>query len=66
MLSLTMFHRLFIVLSVILAAFVAAWATGEYRALGNAIYMITAAGSALAGGGLVVYLVTFQRKVRHL
>ena len=30
--SLRAFHLLFIALSVVLAAFVAAWATGQYRA----------------------------------
>lgn len=64
--SLKAFHLLFIAMSVILAAFVAAWAMGQYRAVGDASYIATAVGSALVGAVLVVYGVKFQRKVRNL
>jgi hypothetical protein len=66
MLSLKAFHLFFIAVSVMLAAFVAAWATGEYRTAGQIGYIGTACGSLLAGGALIAYGVKFQRKVRHL
>ena len=66
MLSLKAFHLFFIAMSVILAAFVAAWATGEYKTAGNIGYVATAVGSGAAGIGLIVYGAKFQRKVRHL
>lgn len=64
--SLKAFHLFFIAMSVVLAAFVAAWATGEYRAAGGAGDIATAVGAIVAGGGLIVYGVKFQRKVRSL
>jgi len=64
--SLKAFHLFFIAISIILAAFVAAWATSQYRALHDGGYLAAAAGSALAGAALAVYAVKFQRKVRHL
>jgi hypothetical protein len=64
--SLKAFHLFFVGICVILAAFVAAWATGQYRAVGGAEYVVTAAGSALAGAVLIVYGAKFQRKVRQL
>ena len=64
--SLKAFHLVFIAVSIVLAAFMAAWATSQYRALHEAGYIVTAVVSALAGAGLAVYVVKFQRKVRHL
>jgi hypothetical protein len=64
--SLKAFHLFFIGWSVILAAFVAAWATNQYRAVGDAESVVTALGALMAGGGLIVYGVKFQRKVRGL
>ena len=64
--SLKVFHLVFIAVSIILAAFMAAWAVSQYRALHETGYIVTAAASALAGAGLAVYVVKFQRKVRHL
>lgn len=64
--SLKAFHLLFIGMSVVLAAFVAAWAVGQYRAGGDVGYIATAVGSALGGAGLIVYGAKFQRKVRQL
>ena len=64
--SLRAFHLLFIALSVVLAAFVAAWATGQYRVEHEARY---AAGGVLAlvsGAGLAIYGARFQRKTRNL
>jgi hypothetical protein len=64
--SLKAFHLFFIGASIILAAFVTAWATGQYRALHDASYVITACVCAALGAGLVVYAAKFQRKARRL
>jgi hypothetical protein len=64
--SLRAFHLLFIALSVILTAFFAGWAAGQYRAEHGAVYACTAAGSLAAGVGLAVYGARFQRKTRDL
>jgi divalent metal cation (Fe/Co/Zn/Cd) transporter len=64
--SLRMFHLLFISLSVILAAFFAAWSGGQYRLEHEIQYALSAAGALLAGAGLAVYGARFQRKTRHL
>jgi hypothetical protein len=64
--SLKAFHLFFIGLSIVLAAFVAAWATGQYRALHDPTYIVTACACGAAGAGLAVYAVRFQRKVRRL
>jgi hypothetical protein len=53
-------------MSVILLAFMAAWAAGQYRELHQAVYVATAIGSAAAGAGLAVYAAKFQRKARRL
>jgi len=64
--SLRAFHLLFIGLSVVLAAFVAAWAGQQFQAAHEARYAVTAA-AALAGGfGLACYGAAFQRKMRRL
>ena len=64
--SLRAFHLLFISLSVILAAFFAAWAVGQYR-LEHQIGYAAAGALALASGGvLAVYGTRFQRKTRNL
>jgi hypothetical protein len=64
--SLRAFHLVFIVLSVVLAAFMAAWAAGQYRLEPDPGYLATALASILAGGGLTMYLARFQRKTRNL
>jgi ABC-type Mn2+/Zn2+ transport system permease subunit len=64
--SLRAFHLLFIALSVILTAFFAAWAAGQYRAAQDVTYAVAAAGSLAAGIGLAVYATRFQRKTRRL
>ena len=64
--SLKAFHLFFIGISVVLAAFMAAWATSQYRALHDGSYIATAVVSTLAGAGLAIYGVKFQRKVRGL
>jgi membrane protease YdiL (CAAX protease family) len=64
--SLRSFHLLFIGLAVILAAFFAAWAGGQYRLEHEALYAVTSALSLLTGAGLAWYGAAFQRKTRHL
>jgi hypothetical protein len=64
--SLRAFHLFFIALSVVLAAFVAAWATSEYRARHELAYAIGALASIVAAGGLIAYGAAFQRKTKHL
>jgi hypothetical protein len=64
--SLRAFHLLFIALSVVLTAFFAAWAMGEYRIGHGAVYLVAAVASLASGIGLVVYGARFQRKTRSL
>ncbi|HKT80385.1 MAG TPA: hypothetical protein VJP86_09195 [Vicinamibacterales bacterium] len=64
--SLRNFHLFFIAVSVVLAAFMAAWAIGQYRADGSAAFMATGVASALSGVALAVYGAKFQRKTRNL
>ena len=64
--SLKTFHLVFIALSIVLAAFMAAWATSQYRAVHDASYLATAGVSAIAGAGLAIYAARFQRKARRL
>ena len=64
--SLRQFHLLFIAVSVILTAFFAAWAAGQYRLAQDASYVVAAAASLAAGAGLAVYGAAFQRKTRRM
>ena len=64
--SLRAFHLLFIALSVVLAAFCAAWAIGQYRVAHQTSSMITAVACLVAAGGLAAYGTMFQRKTRRL
>ena len=64
--SLRMFHLLFISLSVVLAAFSAAWAMGQYRIAHESIYAVTIAGAVATAAGLMWYGTAFQRKTRNL
>ena len=64
--SLRAFHLVFIALSVVLAAFVAAWATGQYRVEHDMVYAVTGVVALLTSAGLVAYGARFQRKTRHL
>jgi len=64
--SLRTFHMVFIGVSVILAAFVAAWAVQQYQAMHAVGYAMTAALSLAAGGALIAYGAAFQRKTRQL
>jgi len=60
------FHLFFIAISVILAAFMAAWAGTQYRAGGEAYFIAASVTAALSGAGLIVYGARFQRKTRNL
>ena len=64
--SLRAFHLLFITLSVVLAAFFAAWAASQYQAQHALGYAIAGVAALAAGGGLVAYGAAFRRKTRHL
>ena len=64
--SLRTFHLLFIAVSVILTAFFAAWAAGQYRVAQEWSYALAAAASLAAGAVLAVYGAAFQRKMRHV
>ncbi|MGE0704805.1 MAG: hypothetical protein AB7F99_17275 [Vicinamibacterales bacterium] len=64
--SLKAFHLVFIAMSVILSVFMAAWASGQYRADAGIGYLAAAALSVLAGVGLAVYGTKFQRKMRRM
>ena len=64
--SLKAFHLFFIALSIVLAAFSAAWATGQYRAEHDAASLIYLCVCVLSGIGLAVYGAKFQRKARRL
>jgi hypothetical protein len=60
------FHLFFIGLSVVLAAFTAAWAVGQYRAGHQGVFILTAVLSIVAACGLAAYGTAFQRKTRNL
>ena len=64
--SLRAFHLFFIALSVVLAAFFAAWASGQYRLEHEPVYALAGVLAVAAGGGLAVYGTRFQRKTRNL
>ena len=61
-----MFHLFFIGVSVMLAAFVAAWAGQQYQTAHAAGYAVTAALALAAGAGLALYGAAFQRKTKGL
>jgi hypothetical protein len=64
--SIRSFHLLFIALSVVLAAFCAAWSSGQYRLEQEMEYAVSGVGALIVGGALAFYGATFQRKTRHL
>jgi cytochrome b len=64
--SLRQFHLLFIALSVVLAAFFAAWAGGQYREEHQIGYVVEALISLALGAGLAAYGTAFRRKTRNL
>ena len=64
--SLRAFHLLFIGLSIVLAAFFAAWAVGQYRVEHQMGYAVAAMAALVSGAGLAAYGAAFQRKTRNL
>jgi hypothetical protein len=62
--SLRTFHLVFIGVSVMLAAFVAAWAGQQYQTLHAASYVVTAVAALATGVGLACYGAAFQRKMK--
>jgi hypothetical protein len=64
--SLRAFHLFFIGMSVVLAAFVAAWAGQQYQTVHAVTYAVTAIAALASGAGLAVYGAAFQRKTRRL
>ena len=64
--SLRAFHLLFIALSVVLAAFFAAWAAGQYQSAHDLTYALVCVMSLVSGVGLSLYGAAFQRKTRRL
>lgn len=64
--SLRRFHLLFIALSVVLAAFMAAWAGGQYRAARDVGFILTAVAAVASGVALAVYGAKFQRRTKNL
>jgi predicted Co/Zn/Cd cation transporter (cation efflux family) len=64
--SLRAFHLVFISLSVVLAAFVAAWAAQQYQAAHAATYALTAVGALASGVVMAIYGAMFQKKTRRL
>jgi predicted Kef-type K+ transport protein len=64
--SLRAFHLLFIGCSAVLAAFLAAWAAGQYRVEPRVGYVAAGVASVACAGALVAYAAAFQRKTRGL
>ena len=64
--SLRAFHLLFVTMSVILAAFVAAWAVEQYQLEHEMQYAVTCVVAIVTSGVLVAYGALFQRKTRNL
>ena len=57
---------MFIAVSIVLAAFLAAWAMGQYQVSRDGVYLGAGAASLATAGALAVYAAAFQRKTRHL
>jgi len=64
--SLRAFHLLFIAVSIVLAAFLAAWAVAQYRVGHDAVYLGAGGASLMSGAALAIYAVAFQRKTRNM
>ena len=64
--SLRAFHLFFIAVSVVLAAFFAAWAAEQYSAGHEIIYVVVGVLSLASGLGLAIYAAKFQRKTKGL
>ena len=64
--SLRAFHLFFIALSIVLAAFVAAWSANQYQLEANPGYLAAGLASILTAGALTVYVTRFRRRTRDL
>jgi ABC-type Mn2+/Zn2+ transport system permease subunit len=64
--NLKAFHLFFIAVSVVLAAFVAAWSVNQYQVAHRTSYALATAASVACGIALIVYATAFQRKMRRL
>lgn len=64
--SLKIFHIVFIVLSILLSAGVGAWGVRSYLADGSGSHLALGVVFFLAGAGLVVYGVSFLKKMREI
>jgi hypothetical protein len=64
--SLRAFHLLFIALSIVLAAFLAAWAVGQYQTNHDAGYLGAGGMSLVTAAALAKYAVAFQRKTKGM
>jgi hypothetical protein len=60
------FHLFFIALSVVLAAFSAAWAASQYQVAHETTYAIFGATAVVTALALIAYGAAFQRKTRRL
>jgi hypothetical protein len=60
------FHLFFIAVSVVLAAFSAAWAVNEYQAAHQMTYVLFGVTAGATAVGLIAYGAAFQRKTRQL
>lgn len=66
MMGLRSFHLFFIAISVILAAFFAAWCAEQYQMQQSLVYATAAVLGLATAGGLATYGVAFQKKTRGL
>ena len=64
--SLRHFHLFFISLSVMLAAFFAAWSGSQYRLAHEPHFVVTGLAGVLSAAALAVYGARFQRKTKNL
>jgi hypothetical protein len=64
--SLRVFHLVFIALSVILAAFFAAWAVTQYRVEREGLYAVSGIMALGVAAALAAYGAAFQRKTKNL
>jgi DNA-binding transcriptional regulator of glucitol operon len=64
--SLKAFHLLFIVLSIVMSAFLAAWAVQHYQADHRLVNLLTALVGTLSAASLAFYAAAFRRKARRL
>jgi hypothetical protein len=64
--SLKAFHLFFIAISVVLAAFVAAWAVDQYQLTHEGAYVVAAGLSIVCAVALIAYGTAFQRKMKRV